>query len=224
MRLLDLFCKAGGGAMGYHRAGFDEIVGIDIEPQKRYPFEFVQCDAMEYVRDHWMEFDAIHASPPCQAYTAINQVNKKRWGYEPPHPKLIEPTRRLLQRTNIPWVIENVPNAPLQNPVVLCGSMFGLGVMRHRLFETSFFLMTGVRCRHRGHDHRGVYGRHPDGGKIWTRVSGGGTINRAHSIEDGAVRMGIDWMEWAELTQAIPPAYTEYIGRQLLDHIRFKAS
>jgi DNA (cytosine-5)-methyltransferase 1 len=218
MRLLDLFCKAGGAAMGYHRAGFDEIVGIDIEPQKRYPFEFVQCDALEYVRDHWMEFDAIHASPPCQAHSKLRHCSKnKPWHKE--YPDLIPQTRNMLLRTSIPWVIENVVGARMPYSITLCGTMFkGLRVYRHRLFETSFFMMEPSHPKH------------------VIKANGKG-IRRKEQYEAGSFltvcghigrycgdAMKIDWMTGAELSQAIPPAYTEYIGRQLIDHIRFKAS
>jgi DNA (cytosine-5)-methyltransferase 1 len=214
MRLLDLFCKAGGAAVGYHRAGFDEIVGIDIEPQKRYPFEFVQCDALEYVRDHWMEFDAIHASPPCQAYS-----RSRNNGCHKNAPALIGNTRAYLERTCIPWVIENVQGAPLVNAVILCGASFGLrtgifDLARHRQFETSFFLM-GIPCAHHRGKTIGVYG---NGTNSWHRKKFG----RCVSIDEQREAMGIDWMSRAELTQAIPPAYTEFIGKQLRDHIEFK--
>lgn len=220
MRLLDLFCKAGGAAMGYHRAGFDEIVGIDIEPQKRYPFEFVQCDALEYVRDHWMEFDAIHASPPCQAHSTLRHCNKNQpWHKE--YPDLIPQTRELLLRTCIPWVIENVPGAPVLNSVMLCGTMFkkqGLRVYRHRLFESSFFVLAPSHPKHVIKANGKGIGR-----KKQYEAGGFATVcgNIGQYCGDA---MKIDWMTGAELSQAIPPAYTEYIGRQLLDHIRFKAS
>jgi DNA (cytosine-5)-methyltransferase 1 len=214
MRLLDLFCKAGGAAMGYHRAGFDEIVGIDIEPQKRYPFEFVQCDALEYVRDHWMEFDAIHASPPCQAYS-----RSRNNGCGKDAPKLIPETRKVLQRTCLPWVIENVEGSPLESPILLCGAAFGLktgdfDLPRHRLFESNIFLFS-FGCRHRRGATIGVYG---NGTNSWHRKKFGRCVTDMEKKD----AMGIDWMTRKELTQAIPPAYTQYIGRQLLDHIKFK--
>jgi DNA (cytosine-5)-methyltransferase 1 len=218
MRLLDLFCKAGGAAVGYHRAGFDEIVGIDIEPQKRYPFEFVQCDALEYVRDHWMEFDAIHASPPCQAYSISKHIHQPK----KVHPDLVSPTRVMLERSGLPWVIENVPGSPLKAgpQAFLCGLQFGLRVLRHRFFETSFHLMTPSHPMH----PKGNLTNSRDGystGETGFVCAAGNNFSRAR----GAEAMGIDWpMTREEVANAIPPAYTEYIGRQLLDHIRFKAS
>src|SRR3990172_8007103 len=149
MKLLDLLCGAGGAAMGYHRAGFDEIVGVDFKPQKHYPFTFVQADALEYVAAHGREFDAIHASPPCQRYSNMT----KRWGIGINHPNLIGPVRERLQEIGIPYVIENVKGAPLENPVMLCGSMFGrgaseYGLRRHRYFEASFTLWAPASCAH----------------------------------------------------------------------------
>lgn len=223
MRLLDLFCKAGGAAMGYHRAGFDEIVGIDIEPQKRYPFEFVQCDALEYVRDHWMEFDAIHASPPCQAYVkGLNKVNQAR-GRIGNHKDLVPATRAALERTCLPWVIENVVGAPLRSPIMLCGSSFGLPIFRHRLFESNVFLFSR-RCEHWRFVEPKFYTSCSMNKNQLSRVCQvyGRPSNEKQAKWPAA--MGIDWMIGPELSQAIPPAYTEHIGRQLLDHIRFKAS
>lgn len=133
-RLLDLFCGAGGAAMGYHRAGF-EVVGVDLKPQKHYPFEFHQADALEFLAEHGREFDVIHASPPCQAHTSLKNLHDKDY------PELIEPTRRLLEKTGLPYIIENVVGAPLRNPILLCGSSFGLRVRRHRLFESNWFLI-----------------------------------------------------------------------------------
>lgn len=204
--------------MGYSRAGFD-VVGVDINPQPRYPFKFHQGDALEFVAKHGREFDAIHASPPCQAYTSMAAVNRKRWGHEPKSPRLIEPVRALLEWCGRPFVIENVVGSPLQSPIVLCGSMFGLSVRRHRLFECSFAFLNGLYCRHRGHHHVGVYGDHPDGGRLWARKDKkGGVHRRAASLDAGRQAMGADWMNWKELTQAIPPAYTEYLGKQLITY------
>jgi len=231
--------------MGYSRAGFTEIVGVDIKPQPRYPFTFVQGDALAYVAEHGREFDAIHASPPCQAFTAL----KTMWNTKP-HSDLVEPTRALLKATGLPFVIENVEGAPLLRPIMLCGTMFKLGVRnaelrRHRLFESNIEwdmvppcahyergVMCGVYGGH-GRDRRrikpvtvGVYG---DGnGRDYRKypatvgVYGGAG---GQSVRDGtqqfttaerAEAMGIDWMTGDELSQAIPPAYTEFIGKQLL--------
>jgi DNA (cytosine-5)-methyltransferase 1 len=201
-RLLDLFCGAGGAAMGYSRAGF-EVVGVDIKPQPHYPFEFHQADALEYVAEHGREFDAIHASPPCQAYAITNNIWKKRDAY----PMLIEPTRDLLVASGLPYVIENVPGAPLIDPVILCGDMFGLRVIRHRLFESSVFMLHPVHVKHTA---RASYGRTPKNGEHFT-ISG-----HFGDVAGGRKAMGIDWMTRDELAQAIPPAYTEWIGAQLI--------
>ena len=218
MRLLDLFCGAGGAAMGYSRAGFDEIVGVDNRPMPRYPFTFVQADALEYVAEHGKEFDAIHASPPCQAYSVLRRANP-----EADYPDLIEPTRRTLEAVGTPWVIENVPGAPLRFTVVLCGSMFQLGsgarqLRRHRLFETSVLILQ-PSCLHRG-EAIGVYGGGPvsrytfeNGAKRDYYHRRGGYQGR---VDEKIEAMAITWMNAVELSQAIPPAYTEFIGRQLI--------
>lgn len=210
-RLLDLFCGAGGAAMGYHRAGF-EVVGVDIRPQPRYPFEFIQADAMEFPLDG---FDAIHASPPCQAFVTLSNRWRGRSDVTDAHPDLIAPTRERLLAAGVPYVIENVEAAPLLTVLRLCGSSFGLGVRRHRKFESNVMLI-GPGCQHQGQDIAGVYGQHPDGGRLWTRAAGGGVHRRAATLTEGQERMGIPWMEWRELTQAIPPAYTEFIGGELM--------
>jgi DNA (cytosine-5)-methyltransferase 1 len=197
-RLLDLFAGAGGSAVGYHRAGFD-VVGVDIEPQPRYPFEFHQADALTYPLDG---YDAIHASPPCQAYTQLAKGD---------HPRLIEPTRARLQTAGVPYVIENVVGAPLKNWVQLCGSLFGLRVRRHRRFETNFPLLVPP-CVHRG-DIVAVYGDHPEDAYVNPR----GGVRRARSIDEARQAMGIAWMSWDEIREAIPPAYTEFIGGYLLN-------
>ena len=133
-RMLDLFCCAGGAAAGYAKAGF-EVVGVDIDRQPHYPFKFIQADAMELDSKFIASFDAIHASPPCQAYSDL----AKRNGNAHEWPRLIEPVREMLMRSGKPYVIENVDGAPLLDPVVLCGTMFkGLRVLRHRLFEANF--------------------------------------------------------------------------------------
>lgn len=220
MRLLDLFCGAGGAAMGYYRAGFDEIVGVDIKPQPRYPFEFHQDDAMDVLRHLVMQlrswpkasryghyFDAIHASPPCQKYSWA----AKRWK-DRERVDLVEPTRELLIRIGLPWTIENVIGAPLARHVTLCGTQFGLEVLRHRRFESSvFLLMPGSPCSHAGSVRGGDY----------VTVAGHGGENAKGRGGRAAKQraMGIDWMNDQELNEAIPPAYTEYIGKQLLEHL-----
>lgn len=208
--LLDLFCGAGGAARGYQQAGF-YVVGVDIKPQPRYAGdEFIQADAMTFPLDG---YDAIHASPPCQAYTLMNQ----RWpGAADKHPRLIEETRSRLTESSALFVIENVVGAPLRNAIKLCGSNFGLGTVRHRLFESNAFMLApGCHCRG-WRDHAGVFGMHPDGGRLWTRKDGHAPQRRVGSLLEGQQRMGIDWMVWTELKEAIPPAYTHYIGTQLM--------
>jgi DNA (cytosine-5)-methyltransferase 1 len=208
-RLLDLFCGAGGAAMGYQQAGFD-VVGVDIVDQPRYPFVFHQADALTYPLDG---FDAVHASPPCQAFTAYR---RKGHGVGDGYPDLIAPMRSRLQTSGLPYVIENVPGAPLENPVQLCGSSFGLDVRRHRLFESSLALLA-LLC-----DHGWQKPRFP---------CATNRLNLRRTVEVGVWRiplqvqqraMGIDWMTLEELSEAIPPAYTEHIGRQLRSVIRDK--
>jgi DNA (cytosine-5)-methyltransferase 1 len=232
--LLDLFSCAGGAGMGYHRAGF-RVIGVDNRPQPNYPFQFIQADAMELLADpdkffEWPEsIRAIHASPPCQAYTAMKVMANARQD----HPDLVEPCRDLLKLSGLPWVMENVPGAPMDDVgppdlfgggggITLCGSMFDLNngeyeLRRHRLFECSTPLPQ-PQCRHRlpvigfYGDHartrqRTVNGHRDRGGDIT------GLDRKMPFVRD---LLGIDWMRWEEATQAIPPAYTEWIGRHLL--------
>lgn len=207
-RLLDLFCGAGGAGMGYHRAGFD-IVGVDIEPQPDYPFEFHQADAMEYPLDG---FDAYHASPPCQEYSALGSLHPDKV-----YPDLYVPVRDRLEPTGRPWVIENVVGAPFRQGVLLCGSMFAMPIRRHRNFETSH-LMLGLACRHKEQTHLvGIYGAsdgaHPPGHKHPGSKRG---PRQATTVEAREI-MGMPWVTKRHgLTQAIPPAYTEWIGNHLI--------
>ena len=208
--LLDLFCCEGGAATGYHRAGFD-VIGVDIDPQPNYPFPFVQADALNPPFD-LTRFDAIHASPPCQAYSTITADQSR-------HPRLIGPIRDLLRSTGLPYVIENVEGARLEldHPVRLCGSGFGLRVRRHRYFETNWTLW-GMPCVHGGQGRpTGVYG-YPQNHE-YLRPDGTHRGAKATSIDDARDAMGMPWASWNGCTQAIPPAYTEHIGRQLLEHI-----
>lgn len=203
-RLLDLFCGAGGAARGYADAGF-EIVGVDIEDQPHYPFHFIKYDALEFI-DKWTpySFDAIHASPPCQAYTKARKLQGK------PHPKLIEPTRERLIDSGLPYVIENVPGAPLVNPTLLCGAMFDLLVYRHRLFETNFPLPFALHSHGR---KQAKMGRPPRDGEVIQ------VVGHMSNVPYARRAMGIDWMTQTELAQAIPPAFTRHIGEQLLAHL-----
>lgn len=215
LRLLDLFSGAGGAAEGYRRAGFTDITGVDIAPQPRYPFRFVQADALDYLRGlinsgEVAGFDLIHASPPCQAYSKAQHIRDN--GHE--HPDLVAGTRRLLRRAGVPYVIENVPGAPLENGVVLCGTLFDLRVYRHRLFESSA-LFLAPRCAHPPYLRDGyvcVYGNVVRGRQTGTR----GNKYRRYTTAYARRAMGIDWMTRDELAQAIPPAYTEYIGREMI--------
>lgn len=214
MRLLDLFCGAGGSAYGYYQAGFTEIVGIDIVPQPRYPFEFIQADALAPPVDP-AGFDAVHASPPCQEYSDL----RYRTGRD--YPDLIAPTRDLLQAARRPYVIENVEGAPLLGPLMLCGTMFdGLQVIRHRLFESNVPMPFGLE--HPKHPlvytrdkRKGHYGQ-PYKPWDYVSVNGGGNC----TVQAAAVAMGIGWMTKGELNEAIPPAYTRHVGEQLVRAIR----
>lgn len=209
-KLLDLFCGAGGCAMGYHRAGFD-VVGVDLSNQPRYPWRFHQADALAFLAEHGSEFDVIHASPPCQAFTAARHCRP-----ENTHLDLIDPTRQLLIKIGKPWVIENVPGSPLVNPIVICGTMFPeLRVIRHRLFESSISLDAPGPCNHPPRGSVGAAGRYK--GKKpgdWVSLAG-----RGHRVI-GGFAMGIDWMKRDELSQAIPTAYTEWIGRRIMESMR----
>jgi DNA (cytosine-5)-methyltransferase 1 len=220
-RLLDLFCGAGGAAMGYSRAGF-EVVGVDIKPQPRYPFRFYQGDALEIIglENGYIEswgIDAIHASPPCQAYSVANNIHGRT-----DHPELIAETRELLEATGLPYVIENVPGAPLRDAVTICGLSVGCNVRRHRLFECNFPVMVPPCGDHSG-DWLLVFGHTVlERSKQIDRntPSGGPRFRRKHVGTDrGREAMGIDWMNRDELSEAIPPNYTELIGTQLMAHL-----
>jgi len=211
MRLLDLFCGAGGAAMGYYRAGFDTIVGVDIKPQPNYPFEFVQGDALEYVTEHGAEFDVIHASPPCQAYSMAGQ----QWRAEGrEYPDLVEETRELLIKIGKPYVIENVPGAPLINPTVLNGALFGMNIHRPRLFETSFEMPFILLPQNKKPIKMG---RAVQDGDVLQPVG------HFSGVEYAQQQMDIDWMGQSDLAQAIPPAYTEFIGKKLLEAINARS-
>jgi DNA (cytosine-5)-methyltransferase 1 len=206
-RLLDLFCGAGGAGMGYHRAGF-EVVGVDITPQPNYPFEFVQADALEYACEHWQDFDAIHASPPCQAYSVTQNMHNAE------HVDLLPITRAILRFIGLPYVIENVPGSPMRNYIWLNGLMFNLQVIRRRHFESNVYLMQPTPPRKTG--------RTSGNGKSYSTFDDGDYITVAgHNFRysDGCVAMNIDWMNQHELAQSIPPAYTEFIGRQLIRYV-----
>jgi DNA (cytosine-5)-methyltransferase 1 len=208
--LLDLGCKAGGTSMGFYRAGFD-VVGVDIEPQPNYPFEFHQADFLTYPLDG---FDAIVAGPVCKGYSTLHNLHKDR-----EYPKLIAEVRQRLIVAGVPYVIENVVGArwALIDPIRLCGSSFGLGVRRHRLFELSFPIGLTPPCAHHLQpapvDVTGTGAR-----RLGERTDGkGGNSRKPFNLAHAREVMGIDWMSREELAQAIPPAYTEWIGEQMLD-------
>lgn len=215
MRLLDLYCSAGGASMGYYQAGFTDITGIDTNPQPRYPFRFIQADALEYIKEHGCEYDVIVASPPCQYYNSLSKLNGKLYGKI--YPDLIAATRQALQVTGKPYVIENVMDARkhLINPVMLCGMFFGLKVYRHRLFECSPSL-SHLQPEHKPHNDfsPGCRGDRTSPNGFITVCGGKGGGFR---LEPASKAMGIDWMTRKELALAIPPAYTRWIGKHLLE-------
>lgn len=256
-KCLDLFCGAGGASMGYNRAGF-EMTGVDRSFQKRYPFRFIQDDAISYALAHGYEYDCIVASPPCQAHSNITPDKSK-------HIDLIPQTRFVLQSLGLPYIIENVAGAKkaMRNPVMLCGADFGLKVYRHRLFESNVMLLVPPHVPHRdntpraghavssagfvsvtsgGTSLKGLTAGQLEDMQIWqgrterSRTSKPETFHRyispngfisvsGHFSAGDYVRfaMGIDWMTNAELAQAIPPAFTEFLGKQLIRHIEGKA-
>jgi len=212
--LLDLYCKAGGASVGYAQAGF-EVEGVDIEPQPHYPFKFYQADALTFPLEG---YDAYHASPPCLKYTLAGVVHRNNGKI---YPDLIEPTRLRLVLAGKPYIIENVPPAAkfLINPITLCGVYFGLGVFRHRKFECSFPVPQPPHIKHDGKIGNGKYfsvagaaGRWKSWGTVYRNVSKG-------TIKQWRQAMGIDWMLRSEIKDAIPPVYTEYIGKFLMIEI-----
>jgi DNA (cytosine-5)-methyltransferase 1 len=247
-RALDLFCGAGGASMGLHRAGFD-VTGVDIKPQPRYPFQFIQADALRPPVD-LSSFDFIWASPPCQAFSKLRFMPDAK-----EHPNLIPETRAMLVESGVAFAIENVEDAPLGetgNLILLCGTMFGLQtsdgraeLWRHRLFETSFPILLRPQCQHRS-PALGVYGGHVrDRCRNVLTVVGHTPVDntwrsrraitvtghtaqtntvrnrerQTYRTEDAKQAMGIEWMTMAGLSQAIPPAYSEFIGRAAMPAI-----
>lgn len=232
MRILDLYCGAGGAGMGYHQAGFD-VVGVDFKAQKRYPFAFIQMDCLALDQRFLRSFDAIHASPPCQAHTSMKTMHNAK-----PHLDLVPQTRAMLRESGLPYIIENVVGAPLLDAITLCGTMFDLGVedaelRRHRLFEASFPISAPSVCRHGERDTIGIYGGHVRNRRRARTIGiyGEGCRDSRRkfdkgvpdfSIEQGKAAMGIDWMTIAELSQAIPPAFTKHLGEQLMEHLHME--
>ncbi len=215
-KLLDLFCKAGGTSAGYDQAGF-EVVGVDIAHQKNYPFEFYQADWLEFVIANYWKFDVIAASPPCQEYSRMAHLATREY------PKLVGDVRDVLKWTGKPFVIENVVGAPLVTPLMLCGSMFaGLRVYRHRLFECNPIIWWSPSvCAHRARKGRkpGMYKYDASGKRVLASFANSDVLTitgNGYKLPDGRLAMGIGWMTRAELSQAIPPAYTEYVGKEMI--------
>ena len=210
MRLLDIFCGAGGASKGYEMAGFD-VTGIDLKSGKRYPFTYIKKDFKTLTVEDLQDYDVIHASPPCQTFSITKNLriaqNKKTDKED-----LLDVTRQLLIDSGKPYVLENVPGAPLRNPIQLCGSVFNLQVRRHRLFESNMPLK-GSGCDHKQQGRPvGIYGSLND------KIPGGGQT--AKTIEIAREAMGINWMIWTELVEAIPPMYTEFIGKQVMTYLQ----
>ena len=209
MKLLDLFCGVGGASVGYHQAGF-EVYGVDLKHGKRYPFTYLRADVLDVLKDeeYINQFDVIHASPPCQTHSITKHLRNAQ-GKSTSKIDLIPETREALIASGKPYIIENVPGSPLINPIQLCGSSFGLKVRRHRLFESNMPLV-GSKCDHKAQGRPvGVYGslndEIPKGGKT------------ASTIDEARKAMDMDWAIWTELVEAIPPAFTKYLGGQIVN-------
>ncbi|MGW6971699.1 DNA methylase [Streptomyces sp. NPDC054952] len=224
--LLDLFCCAGGAAMGYHRAGFG-VTGVDIRPRPNYPFTFIQGDALAVLADliasgEIRRFAAVHASPPCQKRCAltIGTNNSRGWGGT--HVDLVAPTRELLDASGLPYVIEQPDGkANVRKDITLCGEQFGLAVLRHRNFELGRWTTERPKHpRHRGYVRGWRHGVYRDGPYVAAYGEGGGKA----TVPEAQAAMGIDWTDVREeLTEAIPPAYSEWLGRAFLARNRFGA-
>ena len=214
MKLLDLFCGVGGASVGYAEAGF-QVHGVDLKHGKRYPFIYTRANVLDILKDQEFinQFDVIHASPPCQTHSITKHLRNAQ-GKSTSKVDLIPETRAALIASGKPYIIENVPGSPLINPIQLCGSSFNLKVRRHRLFESNMPLQGSV-CDHKRQGRPiGVYGslndEIPQGGKT------------AATIDQARKAMGMDWAIWTELVEAIPPAFTKYLGEQLRRHaVRF---
>jgi len=206
LKILDLFCGAGGASHGYALAGF-EVTGIDLKHGRRYPYTYIRRDVMSLTVKDLAPYDLIHASPPCQTFSITKHLRNAQ-GKGTDKLDLLQPVRDLLIKSGKPYVIENVKGAPLHNAVQVCGSAFGLKVRRHRLFESNIALK-GTDCHHKQQGKPvGIYGSMRD------EIPGGG--HTAKTIDQANEAMGIDWMIWGKLVEAIPPAYTQYIGIELM--------
>lgn len=221
--MLDLFCKAGGAAVGYSRAGFD-VVGVDIEAQPNYPFEFIQSDAVDFLYSADLsKYDVIHASPPCQSYSKCKSLsiarNNGKYGQ---HPDLIAVTRKLLKKSGKPYVIENVEGAPLIDPISLCGTQFKhIYTQRKRLFESNIPLKPPDSKAVRRNTPSAGNGIGQDG---FISICGSGGVKGLNAKQIvlywGFALGGIDWMTRQELAEAIPPAYTEFLGKQIMNYLK----
>jgi len=207
VKLLDLFCGVGGASAGYAEAGF-EVHGVDLKHGKRYPFTYVRADVLDVLQDeeYIQQFDVIHASPPCQTHSITKHLRNAQ-GKSTSKIDLIPETRAALIASGKPYIIENVPGSPLIDPIQLCGSSFGLKVRRHRLFESNMPLVGSI-CDHKLQGKPvGVYGSLND------QIPGGGKT--ASTISEARQAMGMEWAIWTELVEAIPPAFTKYLGDQI---------
>lgn len=219
-KCLDLFCCAGGASKGYSDAGF-EVTGVDVVYHPNYPFRFILANALEYLQNHWREYDFIALSPPCQFGTGIQHLGKARNGSYPVHLNLIPQSQELVLQTGKPYVIENVQGARkyLINPVMLCGTYFGLKVYRHRYFESNLPLTTPNHHPHKDSTPSAGNGKSPKGFISVCGTGGVRGMTNREVLDYWKFAMGIGWMSRAELAEAIPPAYTEFIGRQIIELI-----
>jgi DNA (cytosine-5)-methyltransferase 1 len=221
-RLLDLFCCQGGATRGYQMAGF-AVTGVDVAPQPLYCGDrFIQADALEFIAEHGHEYDVLHASPPCQASTTMSNRWRGKGGKADEWVSLIVPTREALIATGKPWILENVPGArsEMVAPIALHGGMFGLRVNRPRLFDSNMDLAQPPRAA-KPHDPIGVYGK-LDGRRLFTRADGTSQY-AARSLEQAQAAMEMSWADWDGCREAIPPAYTHFLGLQIMQALRVAA-
>jgi len=208
LKLLDLYCCGGGAGHGYELAGLD-VTGVDIEPQPKHRGKVVVADAIEYLREHYQEYDAIHASPPCQQYSTSSmqfRLNGKEY------PDLISITREELIKTGKPYIIENVPNSPLINPIQLCGSMFGMRTYRHRLFESNMPLVAPIHHKHSVKNAKMGRKANEDENIQY--------VGHFSGLKEVRQMTGLNWLGTYELAQSIPPQYTEYLDKQVIEFLR----